>query len=135
MPLAQSTERCLGSQVSGLPHDQCSDSSSRANESPIAGSAKLGWAGGGCGSGGARRRFHQRAATASAAASASTPWNLTCYSVFPAAGLQVSSLGLGAWSWGDRSRYWQDSINKEENITVRHLAGGGVGQLGGSCGI
>jgi aryl-alcohol dehydrogenase-like predicted oxidoreductase len=44
---------------------------------------------------------------------------MTFHSVLPPAGLQVSSLGLGAWSWGDRSRYWQDSINKEENITVR----------------
>lgn len=24
----------------------------------------------------------------------------------PTTGLEVSSVGLGAWSWGDRSGYW-----------------------------
>lgn len=34
------------------------------------------------------------------------------------AGLEVSSLGLGAWSWGDRSRYWQSDIDRPSNLTV-----------------
>lgn len=34
------------------------------------------------------------------------------------AGLEVSSLGLGAWSWGDRSRYWQNELDKPSNRTV-----------------
>lgn len=33
-------------------------------------------------------------------------------------GLQVSSLGVGAWSWGDRSRYWQSNIDKPSNLTA-----------------
>ncbi|PSC75376.1 Aldo keto reductase [Micractinium conductrix] len=33
-------------------------------------------------------------------------------------GLEVSAVGLGAWSWGDRSRYWQSEINKPENLTA-----------------
>lgn len=32
-------------------------------------------------------------------------------------GVEVSSLGVGAWSWGDRSGYWGygKSYGKEEN--------------------
>ena len=37
----------------------------------------------------------------------------------PCAGLEVSSLGIGAWSWGDRSRYWQNDLDKDSNLTVR----------------
>ncbi|EFN59001.1 hypothetical protein CHLNCDRAFT_29451 [Chlorella variabilis] len=33
-------------------------------------------------------------------------------------GLEVSSLGLGAWSWGDRSRYWQSDIDRPSNLTA-----------------
>lgn len=32
--------------------------------------------------------------------------------------MEVSSLGLGAWSWGDRSRYWQNELDKPSNRTV-----------------
>lgn len=39
-----------------------------------------------------------------------------------APGLSVSSVGVGAWSWGDRSRYWQNELDKPSNLTVR---GGG----------
>ncbi len=31
----------------------------------------------------------------------------------------MSALGLGAWSWGDRSRYWYaGELNKDENLTA-----------------
>lgn len=30
----------------------------------------------------------------------------------------MSSLGIGAWSWGDRSRYWQNELDKDSNLTV-----------------
>lgn len=36
----------------------------------------------------------------------------------PISGLEVSSLGIGAWSWGDRSRYWQNDLDKDSNLTV-----------------
>ena len=39
------------------------------------------------------------------------------------AGLSVSSVGLGAWSWGDRSRYWQNELDKPTNLTVLRWAG------------
>lgn len=33
-------------------------------------------------------------------------------------GVEVSSLGIGAWSWGDRSRYWQNELDKDSNLTA-----------------
>jgi hypothetical protein len=36
------------------------------------------------------------------------------------AGLEVSTVGLGAWSWGDRSGYWGygQQYGKDDNLTV-----------------
>lgn len=33
-------------------------------------------------------------------------------------GVEVSAIGLGAWSWGDRSKYWGPEINQAENLTA-----------------
>ncbi len=42
----------------------------------------------------------------------------TLYRALMGAGVEVSSLGIGAWSWGDRSRYWQNELDKDSNLTV-----------------
>lgn len=59
---------------------------------------------------------------AAAGGGISRPSNDPSYRRLPA-DVEVSSLGLGAWSWGDRSRYWQSEIDKPSNLTVRWRPG------------
>ena len=50
-----------------------------------------------------------------------------------APGLVVSAVGLGAWSWGDRSRYWQDTPDKDSNQTVRCCTASFGRSIGAGC--
>ncbi|KAL4437084.1 hypothetical protein ABPG75_004223 [Micractinium tetrahymenae] len=63
----------------------------------------------------AQRRPHSLAAQASAAP---TAVGATDRVKIGDSGLEVSAVGLGAWSWGDRSRYWGNELNKPDNLTA-----------------
>ena len=48
------------------------------------------------------------------------------------AGLMVTPIGIGAWSWGDRSGYWGygEGYQKEDNFEAfKGMVGSGIGLI------